>query len=281
MSIYSESNVAKKIVTRRRITKSKTKNTKSHYFNDSDTKGNFDVRESCRIIPGMPDINVPNSLRLFDTFYKQPCVNLAKALLGKTLVRKLPSGILLKGKIVETESYLGIVDVASHSYKGKRTERNEAMYLKPGTAYVYTIYGMYYCFNISSLEEGSAVLIRALEPCEGLSEMQEFRKKGRKSSSDLKIKELCNGPSKLCQALKIEKSIFNKIDLCTSNDMWLEDGIYVEFSSIISCKRIGIDSYGEEWADKPLRFYIKDNCFVSQRNKVAEQVHAESFNTKC
>ncbi|GFT86630.1 DNA-3-methyladenine glycosylase [Nephila pilipes] len=195
--------------------------------------------------------------KLTKSFYEQPCATLAKSLLGKVLVRKLENGEILRGRIVETECYLGTVDKASHSYKGKKTERNEAMFLHPGTAYVYTIYGMYFCFNISSLEEGSAVLIRALEPLQNTSTMCRFRSVKRKNSSVLKEKDLCSGPSKLCQALKIEKQ-FNKVDLCTSDILWLEDGKDILFCDIIACKRIGIDSAGEEWANKPLRFYIRD-----------------------
>ncbi|GIY91558.1 DNA-3-methyladenine glycosylase [Caerostris extrusa] len=145
------------------------------------------------------------------------------------------------------------------------------MFLPPGTAYVYTIYGMYFCFNISSREEGSAVLIRALEPLQNISVMQTFRSVKRKSSAVLKDKDLCNGPSKLCLAFNIDKQL-NKMDLCTSNDLWLEDGTEMPCSNIIACKRIGIDSAGEEWANKPLRFYVKDCVYVSVRNKIAENL---------
>ncbi|KFM56773.1 DNA-3-methyladenine glycosylase, partial [Stegodyphus mimosarum] len=221
-------------------------------------------------------ILVGSALRLTKDFYNQACTILAKDLLGKVLVRRLESGEVLRGKIVETESYLGVEDKTSHSYKGKRTERNEAMFLDPGTAYVYTIYGMYYCFNISSREEGSAVLIRALEPLDGVPTMREFRSVKRNNSSTLKDKDLCNGPSKLCQAFKIEKTLLNKADLCTSSDLWLETGFTVARSDIVACKRIGVDSYGDEWANKPLRYYIKGNLYVSIKNKVAEKLLEQS-----
>ncbi|XP_054717128.1 uncharacterized protein LOC129226543 [Uloborus diversus] len=204
-----------------------------------------------------------------EKFFFQPCIVLAKALLGKILVRKLPTGEILRGRIVETESYLGNDDKASHSYQGKETKRNEAMFLSPGTAYVYSIYGMYYCFNISSLEDGSAVLIRALEPIEGLSTMRELRSIKRNNSA-LKDKDLCNGPSKLCQALSIEKALLNKTDLTRSDDLWIERDLIAHEFKIICCKRIGIDSCGDEWANKPLRFYIRDCKYVSIRNKTAE-----------
>jgi DNA-3-methyladenine glycosylase len=88
--------------------------------------------------------------RLKDSFYNVPCEYLAKGLLGKVLVRRLNDGTLIKGRIVETECYLGGEDKASHSYNGKITERSKPMYMKPGTTYVYITYGMYHCFNISS-----------------------------------------------------------------------------------------------------------------------------------
>lgn len=109
-----------------------------------------------------------NSLnKLGQSFYDQPTVNLAKMLLGKLLYRILDDGEVLCGRIVETEGYLGEVDKACHAYGGKRTARSEPMYMAPGTAYVYIIYGMYHCLNISSQEPGACVLIRALEPLQG------------------------------------------------------------------------------------------------------------------
>lgn len=257
-----------------RVSDKISKEFKSSYFNDvvENSKNQTRKGNSCA-----DKSEHKTEFRLDHAFFVKPCVTLAKDLLGKILVRKLSSGELLKGMIVETESYLGLVDKASHSFNGKKTDRNEAMFLKPGTAYVYSIYGMYYCFNISSLEEGSAVLLRAIEPLEGITTMQIFRSKRQKVASEIKHKELCNGPSKLCQSFKIEKEIFNKVDLCLSEDMWLEKGINIDPDSIISCKRIGIDSYGEEWANKPLRFYIKGNINVSRRCKTSEKLHEEKL----
>ncbi|KAK8754403.1 hypothetical protein OTU49_016073 [Cherax quadricarinatus] len=143
-------------------------------------------------------------LRLSEDFFDQDSIALAKALLGQVVVRVV-DGIRISGAIVETESYLGGPDVASHSYNGKRTSRTEPMYMKPGTSYVYSIYGMYHCFNISSKGDGSCVLIRALEPLEGLPKMETGRNQRRKSSTPLKIHELCNGPSKICQAFYLTK----------------------------------------------------------------------------
>jgi 3-methyladenine DNA glycosylase Mpg len=105
-------------------------------------------------------LDVP--LRLLPAaFFEATCEELAKRLLGKILCRRIGTRVA-RGRIVETESYLGVTDGASHSFRGRRTERNAAMYMAPGTVYVYPIYGMYECVNISSLEEGSAVLIRAI-----------------------------------------------------------------------------------------------------------------------
>ena len=108
-----------------------------------------------------------SSTKLGRTFYNKPTENLAKELLGKLLYRVLDDGQVLCGRIVETEAYLGEIDKACHAYGGKRTERSEPMYMAPGTAYVYIIYGMYHCLNISSQEPGACVLIRALEPLQG------------------------------------------------------------------------------------------------------------------
>lgn len=201
--------------------------------------------------------------RLSIPFFDVPCVQLAKSLLGKTLVRKIGSH-RISGTIVETEAYLGVEDKAAHSYQGKRTERNEAMFMAPGTAYVYNIYGMYCCFNISSAGEGCAVLIRALEPMDGISQMREIRCKSSKKNQ--KDSSLVNGPSKLCQALQIIKSSCNKIDLTSSNELWLESGYSVPIDEIVHCPRINI-GYAEEWVEKLLRFYIEGNACVSVKYK--------------
>ncbi|KAM4025053.1 DNA-3-methyladenine glycosylase [Anomaloglossus baeobatrachus] len=206
--------------------------------------------------------------RLLSDFYNKPCTHLAKAFLGQILVRRLPDGTELRGRIVETESYLGGEDEASHSRGGKRTERNVAMYMKPGTIYVYQIYGMYFCMNVSSQGDGAAVLLRSLEPIEGLDAMRKFRNVKRNVQKPLKDKDLCNGPSKLCQSFAIEKS-FDQQDLATNPSTWLEAGPEILEEDVVSCARIGINNAGE-WTRKPLRFYIKGNKFVSVRDKTAE-----------
>lgn len=121
-----------------------------------------------------------------------------------------------------------------------------------------------------SLGEGAAVLLRGLDPVDGIDHMQKIR-----SQKTLKEKDLCNGPSKLCQALKISKDKFNKVDLTTSDELWLEDGESLAEEKIVTSARINID-YAEEWADKPLRFYILGNKSVSKRDKSAEVSLTES-----
>ncbi|KAM4631892.1 DNA-3-methyladenine glycosylase [Discoglossus pictus] len=217
-------------------------------------------------------------VRLKGDFYNQTCTNLAKSFLGQILVRRLPDGTELRGRIVETESYLGGEDEASHSRGGKKTERNTAMFMDPGTIYVYQIYGIYYCMNISSQGAGAAVLLRSLEPLQGLDTMRKFRNSRRNENAKaLKDRELCNGPSKLCQALDIDKS-FDKRDLADDEVTWLEAGPKVPESDVVCCARIGIGSAGE-WAQKPLRFYMRGNQFVSVRNKAAEANMASAGTT--
>ena len=187
-------------------------------------------------------------MRLGRDFYNRDTLTVAKELLGKVLVRKI-NGVTLKGKIVETEAYIGAIDKASHAYGGKRTNRTETLYADPGTVYVYIIYGMYHCLNLISEEKDVAggVLIRGIEPLEGIEEMSKLRyKKSYEELSSYEKKNFSNGPSKLCMALGIDDSLIKK-----------------DFS-IVEAKRIGID-YAEEARDFLWRFYIKDNKFVSKK----------------
>ncbi|KAK0097036.1 hypothetical protein PV326_003526 [Microctonus aethiopoides] len=334
--------------------------------------------------------------RLKYDFFNIPCEDLAQNLLGKILVRKLENGTILKGKIVETESYLAGIDKASQTYQYKLTPRTLPLYLPSGTIYVYMTYGMYCCVNIScqvpqdhvlirsiepltnldyiellmnmrkipnvketymasivkSIEphtlcntpskictafvideetyngenvdnsnslwiernpnqspisivaapriddrtpqnrlayrhlrfyilgnpcEGAAVLIRALEPIEGIDQMTAFRlansksKNPQKNSKVLKPHEICNGPSKLCMALQIARE-HCKYSIVTWKGMWIEidTNSTNENIQIVKCPRIGIESAGPEWANKPLRYYIYGNSSVSKRNKKAE-----------
>lgn len=187
--------------------------------------------------------------KILPKFYYNDTVNIARGLLGKILIHLLPEGLVM-GKIVETEAYLSRDDPACHAVRGE-TKRNEAMFGPPGNAYVYLIYGMYYCFNVVTGKEGTgeAVLIRALEPLEGIMEMQQ-----RRGISELS--NLTNGPGKLCQAMGINKA-HNKISL-TDSDLVIMDT--KENPLIASSPRIGIKA----GTDLLLRFYIPNNPYVSR-----------------
>jgi DNA-3-methyladenine glycosylase len=190
-------------------------------------------------------------------FYNQPTLKVAKLLLGKFLIKKIGKKII-SGKIVETEAYVGPNDLASHASHGK-TPRNAPMFGPPGYSYVYLVYGLNYCFNV--VTEGNdypaAVLLRALEPSEGIDLMFERRKTAKNDVN------LTNGPGKLCQALQIDKSL-NNIDL-TGNILWLEDrNEKIKPSEVVAKKRIGVD-YAGKYKNKPWRFYLKGNKFVSKK----------------
>ncbi|XP_025073356.1 DNA-3-methyladenine glycosylase-like isoform X3 [Pogonomyrmex barbatus] len=210
-----------------------------------------------------------SSNRLLYEFFNTPCEDLAQKLLGKVLVRYLENGTILKGRIVETEGYLGTVDKASHSYQNKITPRNLPMYMPPGTIYVYMTYGMYHCFNISSQGDGCAVLVRAVDPLEGMEHMADQRNILKTRKVDLKQHELCNGPSKLCMAYQINKQ-HSRYSVCTWKSLWIEDDNVSNAIKIVKSTRIGIDSCGLEWANKPLRYYVYGNKSVSKRDKKAE-----------
>lgn len=194
-------------------------------------------------------------------FYNRDSIVVAKELLGRVLVHQI-GGQRISARIVETEAYMGIEDKAAHSYGGKRTPRVEVMYGGPGFSYIFMIYGMYYCFNIVTSEEGKpqAVLVRAVEPLEGTEWMSQ-RRYGRSYEQLTKSQRrgLTNGPGKLCGALSIDRD-FNGMDLC-GNDVYVEEGKSRDFS-IVTSKRVGID-YAEEAKEYPWRFYIEGNEYVS------------------
>lgn len=201
-------------------------------------------------------INSSNN-KLPRSFYtRQNVLTVARDLLGKLLVVPTSNGKRVSGFIVETEAYRGPEDRASHTFGGRRTKRTEAMYGLGGTSYVYFVYGMYNQFNVvtNTLDVPHAVLIRALEPVEGLDLM-------RKRRGDHPDRNLTSGPGKLCIALGIDRSL-NKADLL-GDRIWLEEGMKVPRSQIVSGPRIGID-YAKEWIEKPWRFWIRGNSFVSR-----------------
>jgi DNA-3-methyladenine glycosylase len=184
-------------------------------------------------------------------------VAVARELLGKLLVVSDSSGHRLSGMIVETEAYLGIDDRAAHSYGGRRTARTEATYALGGHVYVFFVYGMYYQLNVVTgpADHPHVVLIRAVEPVEGIETMRSRR-------GEMKDKNLTSGPGKLCIAMGIDKS-FNGEDLLADR-IWLEE--YRKFSETEMAvgPRVGIDYAGED-KDKPWRFWIGGNHYVSKR----------------
>lgn len=194
-------------------------------------------------------------IKLNRDFYNRDTLIVAKELLGKILVHNI-NGNLLSGKIVEVEAYKGISDKAAHSYKGRRTKRTEVMYGISGISYVFIVYGIYNCFNVTTENEGipNAVLIRALEPLDNLNIISFNRfKKHYNELSKYQVKNLTNGPGKLCNALLIDRND-NKLDLC-EDELYILDGGINNFQ-IETSKRIGID-YAEEAKDYPWRFFIK------------------------
>ena len=192
-----------------------------------------------------------------DFYTRANVLTVARELLGRLLVVPATDRARVSGIIVETEAYRGPQDRASHAYGGRRTDRTRTMYAIGGTAYVYFVYGMYHQFNVvTNLEEvPHAVLVRALEPVEGISLMRE-RRRGRSDES------LTNGPGKLCIALGIDRAL-DRADLL-GDRAWIEEGRgRIPPSAIAVGRRIGID-YAGEWVDKPWRFWIRSNPFVSR-----------------
>jgi len=200
--------------------------------------------------------------RLSGKFYRRDAVALARALLGQVLVRVGPDGVRLAGRIVETEAYLGVADRAAHSYGGRRTARNAAMWGPAGHAYVYFVYGMHYCMNVVAAgpEDPSAVLLRALEPLAGLERMRLQRAAGR--AVVLPDEALCSGPAKLAQALGLDRA-FDGADLVHGERLFLERGVRIPPTRIVAAPRIGVD-YAGAWAERPLRFYVAGNPHVSR-----------------
>lgn len=232
---------------------------------------------------------MPEKKRLPREFFMTDALILAQALLGKVMVHRTPYGTV-RGIITETEAYMGVEDKGSHTYMGRRTERTEPMFHIGGTSYVYFIYGMYNCMNITAgeAEIPQAALIRAVEPADEASREimeklrvqklsrrkkapehaetqstgmpdksskdQPGRDKGAQLPSSVR-KHLADGPGKLCIAMDITKKD-NDVDMAESEDFFLTEGIEVEEAQIEKGKRIGID-YAEEAADYLWRFTLK------------------------
>jgi DNA-3-methyladenine glycosylase len=194
--------------------------------------------------------------RLRRDFFARDTLSVARGLLGQRLVRIL-DGERLSGRIVEVEAYIGEEDQASHARCG-RTERNAPMYGPPGRAYVYFVYGMHHCLNVVTEPEGfpAAVLVRALEPLEGIEAMR-ARRDGR---GDL---ELTSGPARLCQALGIDRR-FDGVDLCTTNAvLFIEENGAMPDVAVAAGPRVGVR--GDEVAlTVPWRFCARDSRYVSR-----------------
>jgi len=189
-------------------------------------------------------------LLLDRTFYNRPALIVARELIGTILVRE-EEGRRVGGVIIETEAYSGEDDLGCHCRSG-RTERNQAMYGQPGHAYIYFTYGMHWMLNVVVEAEGypAAILIRAINPTEGLSVIAE-RRQGQPE------KQWTNGPAKVCQALNIDHRFYG-VDLCNQeSELFIEQGIKFSDSQIEISARVGLNSVPEPWKSKPWRLRIK------------------------
>lgn len=200
--------------------------------------------------------------RLSREFYNGDTVEIAQKLLGKTLVRVL-DGEKLAGRITETEAYIGRCDKACHAYNYRRTARTETLFMAPGHAYIYFIYGMYHCLNFVTEPEGepAAVLIRAVEPIAGVETIRRLRF-GDRPLTAYRQKNFMNGPGKVCQGLALTRAE-NRLDL-TGNTLFVCDS---PADAGLPCPalpkermragpRVGID-YAEEARDFPWRFWLE------------------------
>jgi DNA-3-methyladenine glycosylase len=192
------------------------------------------------------------------TAFSDDAVTVARKLLGQRLVRVL-RGRRLAGTIVEVEAYLGADDRAAHSYGGRRTARNESMYLAGGHAYIYLVYGMHHCFNVVCGHggEGMAVLVRALEPTEGRETMFALRSRARRE------RDLCRGPGRLAEALALSRDL-DGVDLRTSKVLYVERlrRRALPPHRITATARVGV-GYAGAWARRRLRFLISGSQYVS------------------
>ena len=201
--------------------------------------------------------------RLSRDFYNGDTVETARALLGKYLVRNR-NGELLAGRITETEAYIGRCDKACHAYNYRKTERTSTLFLAPGHAYIYFIYGMYHCLNFVTEPEGepAAVLIRGGEPLAGTDTMWRLRY-GVKPATAYRKKHFLDGPGKLCMALDLTTRE-NRLDLVTGDTLYVCDtpgDAGLTFpppvrERLCAGPRIGVD-YAQEAKDFPWRFWLE------------------------
>ena len=193
-----------------------------------------------------------------ESFYtRKDVVKIAKELLGKIIVTEF-EGIRTSGMIVETEAYAGVIDKASHAFGNRRTKRTETMYMRGGAAYVYLCYGIHHLFNVVTNVQDipHAVLIRAVEPVEGIEAMLERRRKETLKPA------LTSGPGSMSEALGIHFS-HSGLSLRGPGITIEDNGIKIKSKDIISATRVGV-AYAQEDAMLPYRFYIRDNKFVSK-----------------
>ena len=209
---------------------------------------------SSRSAPASPAAGAPPpGAPLPRAFYDRPTELVARALLGAILECRTPEGVA-SGRIVETEAYLGPHDPACHAVAG-RTTRTWHLFGPPGNAYVYFIYGVHWCFNAVTREEGhgSAVLVRALEPLEGIPLMRRRRSAARRD------RDLTNGPGKLCQALGIVGA-HDGLPLLGDSPLRILAGEPVADEAVVVSPRIGITRA----ADDPLRWFVRESAWVSR-----------------
>ena len=194
-------------------------------------------------------------MKLEREFFERECLIVAKELLGKVLVHEADEGIT-SGRIVESEAYLGPEDKAAHTWKGRRTSRTKVIFGRGGYAYVYLVYGMHCCFNVTVNIAGKpeCVLVRALEPLEGIRLMSERRRTA-------KFTQLCSGPGKLCCAMGITRELYGE-DLCGDRLYIMDDGR--KNFEIEATTRIGID-YAEEYRTKLWRFCVSGSEYLSKK----------------
>lgn len=212
-------------------------------------------------------------------FYEKKTEKVAQSLIGQILVRRLPSGKILRSVITETEAYLGLTDKACHTYNGRKTERVLVMWGPPGRAYVYFIYGMYYCLNVVTRKSGEpeAVLIRGARPLENDKQKKlwaniepDSRKWGR----------MMAGPGKLCRVLQIDRNLNGKS--LVGDEIWIEEGYKVPSKTILKTPRIGI-GYSQEAKDWPLRFIwhsgsLYESLFQHHRNNRSNSARQNAKN---
>ena len=192
------------------------------------------------------------------SFYARPAERVARDLLGRYLVRELGQETLI-ARLVETEAYLGAPDRASHAWSGRRTPRNEALYLPGGHAYVYFVYGMHFCLNaVTGREnEGSAVLLRAAAAIAGVPRMtSERRLQGAPRAG-----ELLSGPARLCQALGVDRAL-DRVPLWRGT-LRITEGEPFGSADIVRGPRVGVEAAGDA-AAWPLRFAVRDHPEVSR-----------------